>query len=73
MSCHLLLKMARMDMDCNLKKLGQPFFKLLCCACKNNQKMLRIVLSDDIICLISSLYKSTGVFCVICDFITELT
>ena len=53
-SCCLLQKMARMDMDCDLKKLGQSFFKLLCYACKNNHKMLWIVLSDDIICLISS-------------------
>ena len=30
-SCHVLQGIVRMEMDCNLKKLGQPFQLLMLC------------------------------------------
>ena len=61
-SCCLCQRMARMDMDCNLKKLGQGFQvsqNVMLCLQKSPKKLLRLVLPDGI-CLVSSyLYRSS--------------
>ena len=60
-SCRLLLRMAKMDMDWNLKMLGHRFH-----ARKNHQfsTLLQVVLPDEICVLIKVLSN---------DFSTELT
>ena len=53
-SCRLLQRMPRTEMDWNLKKLGQLFRNLRLCLQKL-PKILRLLFSDEI-CLISSSY-----------------
>ena len=50
----LVVAMARMDgHGLELEKAGPVFFQLKCYACKNHQKMIMVLLPDEV-CLISS-------------------
>ena len=58
-SCHLFLRMTRMNMDLKLERLGKLCQVLLLCQQKSLKKLLWLVLPDEV-CLISSsqLYRS---------------
>ena len=61
-SCHLLLRMARIEMGWNLKKLDQTFSSFNVMPTKITKKLLWLVLSDENCSYL--LYNSTGAFCV---------
>ena len=53
-SCRLLLLMAKMELDCNLKKLGQFFQVLMPCLQKSPKNLLWLALPDKIYLISSS-------------------
>ena len=60
-SYRLLKRMARMDMDWNMKKLGQLFQVLMPCLQKKTPKKLLCLILPDEMCLISN-HVSNGAF-----------